>query len=172
MHRLYYLTDSVSSVLAISRDLEEAGIGDNRLHVMGQNNAVLDQAHVHTTTPLEETDLMPYGFTGAMGGLAFGVLFGFLLAIIDPWALELGGGAVIVGGIFFTCFGAWLGGILGVSRRNHHLEPYMEQVRAGHYLVMVDADNDQQADTVRRVMEGKHTEANEAGHEDRYTPLV
>jgi len=111
MQRLYYLTDSVSSVLSISRDLDEAGIGDNRLHVMGQSNAVLNQAHVHTTTPLEETDLMPFGFTGALAGLALGALFGFLLAIMDPWTMELGGSAVLVGAAFFACFGAWLGGL-------------------------------------------------------------
>ena len=172
MKRLYYLTDSVSSVLGITRDLEIAGIGENRVHVMGKNHAVLDEAHVHTTTPLEETDLMPYGFTGAMIGLALGVILGFLLAMMDPWALELGGEAVLIGAAFFACFGAWIGGIAGISRRNHHLEPYLDRVREGHYLVMVDADDDDQERRVRRVMEGGHTEAAEAGHEDHYSPIT
>jgi hypothetical protein len=171
MQRLYYLTESVSSVLNISRDLEASGIGDNRLHVMGQSNAVLDQAGVHITTPLEETDLMPFGFTGALAGLALGALFGFLLAIMDPWTLELGGSAVLVGAAFFACFGAWLGGIIGISRSNHHLRPYLDQVRAGHYLVMVDVDNEDQETRVHRVMDGQHTEASEAGREEHFSPL-
>jgi hypothetical protein len=171
MQRLYYLTDSVSSVLGMSRDLAEAGIGDNRLHVMGRNSAVLDQARVHTTTFLEETDLMPLGFTGTLAGLAFGALFGFVLAIMDPWTLELGGSAVLVGAAFFACFGAWLGGIIGISRCNHHLKPYLAHVRAGHYLVMVDVDTEEQEKRVHQVIDGLHREAQEAGREDHFSPL-
>lgn len=172
MKRLYYLTDSVSSVLEIIRDLEAAGIGENRVHVMGENHAVLDEARVHTTTAFEETDLMPYGFTGGMIGLVAGVLVGFLLAMMDPWALELGSMVVLVSAAFFACFGAWMGGIAGISRRNHHLEPYLDRIREGYYLVMVDVDDDDQEGRARRVMEDKHAEAAAAGREDHYSPIA
>lgn len=171
MKRLYYLTDSVSSVLDITRDLKQAGIGENRLHVMGRNSATLDQAHVHTTTPWEETEIMPSGFMGAVAGLCVGLIVGFALAGADPWGLSLGGEMVVAAAAFFTCFGAWLGGILGISSRNHHLEPYVDKVKAGHYLVMVDADDDQQEDSVRTVMSRQHREANEAGYEDHFSPF-
>ena len=50
MKRIYYLTRSLSSVLGISKDLHEAGIGDNRIHVVGNNQGGLEQAGGHTTT--------------------------------------------------------------------------------------------------------------------------
>lgn len=171
MKRLYYLTDSVSSVLEITRDLEQVGIGENRLHVMGENSAVLEEAHVHTTTPWEETEIMPSGFMGAIAGLCVGLIAGFALAGADPWGLQLGGEVVVAAGAFFTCFGAWLGGILGISSRNHHLEPYVDKVREGHYLLMVDADDEHQEDRVRDIMNRRHREANEAGYEDHFSPF-
>jgi hypothetical protein len=171
MKRLYYVTDSVNSVVSINEDLGRAGIGDNRVHVMGRDAAPLERAQVHTTTPWEETEIMPLGFMGAILGLTLGLLAGFGLAGLDPWGMDLGGEIIIACAAFFTCFGAWLGGILGISSRNHHIAPYMDQVEKGHYLVMVDADDEQQERQVRQVMERQHREANQAGYEDHFSPL-
>ncbi len=71
------------------------------------------RAHVHTTTPWEETDIMHSGFVGALGGMAIGLLLGFLLAGADPWGMQLDTGAIIGVTLFGTCFGAWLGGLRG-----------------------------------------------------------
>ncbi len=172
MKRFYYMTRSLSSVLGISRDLREAGIGENRIHVLGRNAGVLEQAQVHTTTLWEETDILHYGFLGAMYGMLFGLSVGFVLAVSDPWGVNLGSGVIIATTAFGTCFGAWLGGIRGISTRNHHIEPYRYGVeRDGNYLVMVDADDTRQVRSIEKVMQTRHQEAREAGQEDHYSPF-
>lgn len=173
MKRIYYTTKSLPSVMGISRDLHGAGIGDSRIHVTGKNLAALEMAHVNTTTVLEDTDIMHSGFLGAMYGMAMGVTVGFVLAGMDPWGSDLGSEAVIGSTLFFMCFGAWLGGIRGISSRNHHLEPYMPNLDqdASSYLVMVDADDDNQMKKIESVMKERHREAKEAGHEDHYSPF-
>ena len=172
MKRIYYLTRSLSSVLGISKDLHDAGIGDNRIHVMGNNQGVLEQAGVHTATLWEETDIMHLGFLGALWGGAFGMLGGFMLAGLDPWGMELGGGMVMVATLFGVCLGAWLGGILGISTRNHHLRPFLARVQSdGDFLVMVDADDDRMLKSVEQVMHERHREARQAGREDHYSPF-
>lgn len=123
MKRLYYFAKSLTSVQGITSDLRQAGIGENRLHVMGNDSSAMARAHVHTTTPWEETDIMHSGFVGALGGMAIGLLAGFLLAGADPWGMQLDTGAIIGVTLFGTCFGAWLGGLRGVSSRSHHLTP-------------------------------------------------
>lgn len=173
MKRFYYLTRSLRSVLGISHDLHDAGIGENRVHVLGHDMASLDKAHVHTTTVWEETDILHYGFIGAMYGMVAGLLGGFVLAAADPWGLELGSGVLIAATVFGTCFGAWLGGIRGISSRNHHIAPYLDQVnREDEFLVMVDADDDRQVHSIEKVMHERHREAREAGHEDHYSPFL
>lgn len=173
MKRIYYLTSSLPSVQGISRDLHAVGIGDNRIHVTGGDVAGLQQAHVNTAGVLEETDLMHSAFVGAMYGLGAGVLVGFMLAGMDPWGRDLGTETIMGVTVFGICVGAWLGGIRGISSRNHHLEPYLARVEQGRsYLVMVDVDDERQLDAIERVMQEKHREAQQAGREEHYSPLL
>ena len=171
MKRFYYLTSSLASVKGITAELQQAGIGENHLHVVGQNPSTVLEAHVHAATPLEETDIMHSGFMGALIGMVVGLLVGFLLAGDDPWGLQLDGNTIIATTIFGACFGAWLGGIRGISSRNHHLQPYMSRVEQGDYLMMVDVDDDRQEGKVTSVMRGHSNEAEEVGHEDHYSPF-
>ena len=171
MKRFYYMTQSLSSVLGIHHDLEEVGIGHNRMHVMGKNNTVLEQARVHTTTPWEETDIMHSGFIGAVGGLIAGLLVGLILVGWQPFGIMLGSVTVIASTAFFLCLGAWFGGLIGISRRNHHLQKFLPDVARGEYLVMVDTDDNDQERRVRRIMGERHREARVAGEEDGYSPF-
>jgi|SRR5690606_16544784 len=173
MKRIYYLTSSLPSVQGISRDLHAVGIGDNRIHVTGGDLAGLQRAHVNTAGVLEETDLMHSAFVGAMYGLVAGMLAGLMLAGLDPWGRDLGMDAIMIVALFGTCVGAWLGGIRGISSRNHHIAPYLAHVEQGSdYLVMVDADDEQQLDAIERVMQERHREARQAGREEHYSPLL
>ena len=171
MKRLYYFTKSLTSVQGITRDLQQVGIGENRMHVMGTDTMAIAQAHVHGTTTWEETDIMHSGFMGALIGMGVGLLAGFLIAGADPWGMQLESGAIIGATLFGTCFGAGLGGLRGVSSQNHHLTPYLDRVEQGDYLMMVDADDDQQAGRVEKVMKNHRHEAEEAGREEHFSPF-
>ena len=171
MKRLYYFTKSLTSVQGITRDLQQVGIGENRMHVMGTDTMAIAQAHVHGTTTWEETDIMHSGFMGALIGMGVGLMAGFLITVADPWGMQLESGAIIGATLFGTCFGAWLGGLRGVSSQNHHLTPYLDRVEQGDYLMMVDADDDQQAGRVEKVMKNHRHEAEEAGREEHFSPF-
>ncbi len=171
MKRLYYFTKSLASVRGITNELQQAGIGENHLQVMGNDTMASAKAQVHGATPWEETDIMHSGFIGALAGMGIGVLAGFLLAGMDPWGVNLDSGAIIGATLFGTCFGAWLGGLRGVSSQNHHLTPYMERVMEGDYLMMVDADDDIQAGKIEKVMAGHRHEAEVAGRDERFHPF-
>ena len=44
MKRLYYFAKSLTSVQGITSDLRQAGIGENRLHVMGNDSSAMARA--------------------------------------------------------------------------------------------------------------------------------
>ncbi|HEX5678585.1 MAG TPA: hypothetical protein VFX91_11505 [Alcanivorax sp.] len=171
MKRFYYLTASIDSVQHISRDLDRAGISAGRLHVLGRDPGPLEAAKVHGTTVWEDTEIMHTGFLGALIGAISGIVLGFMLAGMDPWGWQLSVSVVPITTLFGLCFGAWMGGIFGISSRNHHLRPYWREVEKGQYLVMVDADDDAQAGRIVRVMKDSHGEAREVGREDSFSPF-
>ncbi len=94
-----------------------------------------------------------------------------MLAGMDPWGWQLSVSVVPITTLFGLCFGAWMGGIFGISLRNHHLRPFWREVEKGQYLVMVDADDDAQAGRIVRVMKDSHGEAREVGREDSFSPF-
>ena len=121
-------------------------------------------------------DMLVFLFAAGVIVPAFRVLklpavAGFLIAGADPWGMQLESGAIIGATLFGTCFGAWLGGLRGVSSQNHHLTPYLDRVEQGDYLMMVDADDDQQAGRVEKVMKNHRHEAEEAGREEHFSPF-
>ena len=59
------------------------------------------------------------------------------------WVAALGG----VG----LCFGAWEGGMIGLSRENYKIERFHDDIEAGHYLIMVDVSR-QQRPLVKELM--------------------
>ena len=171
MKRFYYMTQSLPSVTGINQDLAAEGIGPNRISVMGRDVAELERAHVHAVSPWDQTDVMHSGFLGAAVGLVIGLLVGLALMAIDPFGMSMNMWAVWIAGAFFLFHGAWFGGLVGLSRRNHHMLRYLTEVERGNYLVMVDADDEDQARRVHRVMSAKHREATVAGEEDGYSPF-
>lgn len=171
MKRFYYMARSLVGVKGITRDLSKVGIGENRLHVVGSNPSELDRAKVHYATPLEETDVMHSGYVGAWWGFYAGLISGFVLVFSNPWGIQLGITAFLAATLFFTCFGAWLGGLLGVSMPNHHLVPFMRRMRRHQYLVFIDTDNEHQTQRMREVMRTHKRDVEELGSEDNYSPF-
>ena len=171
MKRFYYFARSLPSIQGIVRDLQAAGIGANRQHILGSDAGALARARVHAFTPWEQTDILHSGFVGTVVGATVGIISGFMLAGADPWGVSLGANAVLGATLFGACFGAWLGGLKGLSSDNPHLTPYLGRVAKGDYLMVIDADDAQQAARVEKVMRAHRDDAQEAGREEHYSPF-
>ena len=150
MFRVYYLVNSMDQVKTALKNVEQSELGTNRVHVMARDNGELSREGIHATTPWEDTNIMTTGFYGAVVGAVIGLLVGWALSGIDPWGLEIGFWGVMVSVLFFGSHGAWAGGIRGISHANYHLKPYLEDIRKGHYLVIVDVDREEQRKEVHR----------------------
>lgn len=172
MKRFYFLTQSLPSVTGINHDLVAAGIGTNRMSVIGPDTAELERAHLQVPSLWSQTDIIYAGFWGGVIGVAIGVVLGLILMAADPFGLQLNAWAVWITAGFGGAHGAWMGGLVGICRRNHHLLRYLAEVEQGRYLIMIDTDDEDQARRVRRVMSEQHREAQQAGLEENYSPIL
>ncbi len=167
MKRLYYLTRNVQSTERIAEDLHREGITDWHFHVISKNEAGLQTHHVHLAAPWHRFDILHTGERGALiGGTA-----GFLLALIAVLYTPIGE----IFGFWFLplptalCgfFGAWVGGMVGLSHENYKIARFHDSIEHGDYILMVDCRKDQEA-RVRNMMRREHPEATPRGEDSTW----
>ena len=147
MRRLYYVADDLPTTRAISETLHDEGVKDWNFHVVAKDEDGLYRHHIHSATPIQQLDIVHtgerYAMVGAMVGLTGGLAayFGASLPVLSVVAITL----------IAALFGAWLGGMVGLSRENYKLEPFHEEIEAGRYLIMVDVRDESRA-RVREIM--------------------
>ncbi len=171
MKRLYYLFSGTQYAKSISDDLLNSGIDVGQVHFMNRDVAALEQQHVHQTNILDERDIQHSGTYGALIGGGIGVLFTFYLL-----ATELGSYMTFPLFLFvcaiFTFFGAWSGGMVGISNDNHHISRFHDAIEQGDTLLMLDAFDTNQEDKVKEVMHTRHLEASYEGEEDNFKTFL
>ncbi|MCB1686370.1 MAG: hypothetical protein R3E82_18040 [Pseudomonadales bacterium] len=151
MRRLYYIADSLETTKAISETLHDEGITDWNFHVVARNESGLYQHHIHSANTYQQLDIIHTGERWAMIGACVGFTVGMALYLADalPWAPS--GMTVVLCTLVGAFFGAWQGGMVGLSRENYKLEPFHHEIEAGRYLIMVDV-NDRTRARVREIM--------------------
>ena len=163
MKRLYYLSPSLTSTDSISKDLHEQGIIDWNFHVISKDDAGIYTHHLNSATTFQRTDVVRYAERGVIAGGLVGLLFFFPLTYLETYSLN------IWLSICFFCmfFGAWSGGIGGISRENYKIHRFHDEFSNGQYLIMVDVRKKDEA-TVQSIMSLRHPEASLQGFDSTF----
>ncbi len=158
----YYLSPTLASTEQISDDLHKAGVDDWFIHIISKNEAGLSRKHLHSSNYLETLDIIRDGLIGAGLGFVAGLVFAGLIATLQPFGPNLPWMAYAGIMLLMTCFGAWQGGLVGISTENKKLEPFHNDIEAGKYLILVYAHKNEE-DNVQQMMDRLHPEARLVG---------
>lgn len=164
MRRLYYIADDLETTGRVSDGIHAEGFSDHDFHVVSRDEAGLYQHRIHSATTYQQLDVIHTGQRFAIVGACAGLLFALGLYLGAPWGwrpdlitalalLVLGGG-----------FGAWTGGMIGMSRENYKLAPFHHDLEAGRYLILLDVPADREAE-VRDMMRARFPEVRQAGED-------
>lgn len=145
MKRLYYLTDSIDAAERLSDRLHEEGITDWNFHVLGKDKANIVRHHLHATTPIQELDIIRSGERGMLAGFTVGILLTCYVAVFTSFGASLNWMGQAAGILLFACFGAWVGGLAGVSSENYKIRRFHNDIENGSYLLLIDVSRDQKA---------------------------
>lgn len=140
MKRLYYLTDNIEAAEQLSERLHKDGITDWNFHVLGKDKANIVKHHLHSTTPLQELDIIRSGERGVITGLAVGTLFVAVMMMTSNFGQNVHWLWLVVAVGFFASFGAWVGGLVGISSENYKIKKFHNHIEAGQYLLLIDVD--------------------------------
>ena len=164
VRRLYYLAEDLRTTQQISDELHDAGISNWNFHVVAKDADGLYRHHIHSATPIHELDIVHTGERWALVSALICLLVGLTVHYgqLLPWQTSLTGVVVftLVGGLF----GAWEGGMIGMTRENYKLAPFHDEIEAGRFLVMVDVDAGNKA-RVREIMNMQFPQAKFCGRD-------
>jgi hypothetical protein len=138
MKRLYYLTESIDAAEQLSERLHKEGITDWNFHVLGKDKDNIVKHHLHSTTPLQELDIVRSGERGVLTGLIVGAVFVAVMMMVTSFGQNVHWVWLFSFIMFFAFFGAWIGGLIGVSTENYKIKKFHNHIEAGQYLLLVD----------------------------------
>jgi hypothetical protein len=153
MKRLYYLTDNVDVAKRMSDRLHHEGITDWNFHVLGRNKAQIVRHHLHSTTPLQELDIVRSGGRGVLIGFVTGILLTGYVALFTSFGEQLNWMGQLASIVLFSMFGAWVGGLAGMSSENYKIRRFHRDIVKGNLLLLVDVVPSQVAAVENIVMQ-------------------
>jgi hypothetical protein len=162
MQRLYYLANDVDTTQRVSDALHEAGIRNWNFHVLAKDEAGLYTHHVHSATPYQQLDIIRTGERWGLAGGCIGLSVGLLCFLLQPLPWESNALTVVSMTLIGGFFGAWQGGMVGLTRESYLIAPFHDDIEAGRYLIMVDVKREHRAQ-VRELMELKFPAVNRCG---------
>lgn len=152
--RSYFLLEDIHQTRALVSELKGLDFSDDDIHVIASNDIPLDK--VPEADLLHRSDLAQAAKRGVVTGGTLGVLGGTgLLMVASPAGLAIGGGALLtMAAASGAVFGAWTASLVGVSVPNTDLDEFRRAIEEeGRILVLVDAEDEEQAEVVAGLMQ-------------------
>ncbi|CAM3625627.1 hypothetical protein [Parendozoicomonas haliclonae] len=144
MRRLYFVTHSIDDAERLVTNLQHAGLSEWRIHGLSQDDAALYHHHIHPAHLFQRYDLIHLGERGAMIGFLVSLLWATAIhyANVIPGSFGIAETAFTI--MFFTLFGAWTGGLVGITRINYRIARFQQDIAEGACLILVDAHRRQE----------------------------
>lgn len=162
MKRLYFLVDDLETASVVSRTLHHAGITDWNFHAISRDEAGLDARRVRSAMPWQQLDFIHTGARWALTGVGIAAFVGIAMEAVQPLPMRIEVSTILLFCLLCGCFGAWLGGMVGVSRENYKLAPFHAELDAGQTLILVDVAV-HRVDEIRTLMAERFPKAHFAG---------
>lgn len=159
MRTLYYLMDRLETASEVARTLKEFNIDDNGYYIVSKDHDGLRRHNLKDATIMEETDLVHSGVRGALIGGICGLLFALWMVLVEPFGLTLNLWGFLLVALFVGHFGAWVGGMVGLSHESYKLTPFHEAIARGKYLMVVNVRENARARKIKEVLHARHPEA-------------
>jgi hypothetical protein len=163
----YYLSPTLAETESVSDDLHKSGVNDWFIHIISKNEEGLHRRHLHSSNYIETMDFIREGLLGAIFGFIAGLVFATLISVFQPFGPNLPLIAYLGMILLLTLFGAWQGGLVGISTENKKLQHFHNDIEAGKYLILVYAHRDEE-ENVHAMMTRQHPEAQFVGVDPQF----
>lgn len=159
MRTLYYLMDKLDTAEAMAATLAALNIREDGYYIVSRDRDGVRRHHLHDASVMDETDIIHSGERGALIGGLCGLVFAVWIAVVKPLGLTMGLGTFLFVSCLIGCFGAWVGGMVGISHDNYKLAPFHNAIAGGKYLMVINVREAAHAREIKTAMHHSHPDA-------------
>ncbi len=169
MKRHYYISDDLDDLEAIERQLESAGVTTPQIHVLSEDDAGLEEHHLHKVEAVLKKDVVHGTELGAVIGV---IAAGLILAIAYysgltetyTWVPAIFLAVIVLG------FCTWEGGLIGIQNPHVDFRRFQADLDAGKHILFVDVEQDQES--ILQQVTSEHPKLQNAGEGSSTPSLV
>lgn len=145
MSRHYYICDDLDDLEVVEKELEQQGVARSQIHVLSENDAEVEQHHLHAITPFLKKDVIHSSELGAFVGLVVAAVLLFVAYFMELHNSVVGWLPVIFGAAVILGFCIWEGGLIGLQLPNQKFKRFQKVLKKGKHVFFVDTKDDQEA---------------------------
>ena len=151
MIRHFYISDSLDDLEDVEQELEEQGIATPQIHVLSQNDADVQQHHLHEVEAVLKKDVVHSMELGAIVGAIAAVVV-LTVAYVAGWTESAAGWIPFIFlAIVVLGFCTWEGGLFGIQEPHYQFKQFQDVLKQGRHVFFVDVTEQQEAVLARIV---------------------
>jgi hypothetical protein len=144
MLRHYYVSDDLQELEAVENELQNQGVTTPQIHVLSENDAEVEQHHLHAIEPVLKKDVVRSTQRGALIGV-LGASLLLLVTYLMEWHNSAVGWVPFIFCALVTLgFCTWQGGLIGIQIPNHQFARFQSLLQQGKHIFFVDFDKAQE----------------------------
>mgnify|MGYP006132901147 CR=1 FL=1 len=143
MKRHYYISDDLDDLEIVERDLEASGVSTPQIHVLSNDEAGVEDHHLHTVEGVLKKDVVHGTELGAVVGIVAAAIIlvangYFGLAETYTWVPAIFLSVIVLG------FCTWEGGLIGIQEPHTDFQRFQDLLAEGKHILFVDVPLEQE----------------------------
>ena len=125
----------------VLNELLLARIEEKHLHIIAKSGTPLE--NLPEANLLQKSDFIPAVEQGVVVGGSTGILAGLVAIALPATAPVIAGGVLLATTLAGAGYGAYIGGMIGMSYDSRRIKQFEDEIEAGKFLLLADVPKDQ-----------------------------
>ena len=144
MKRHFYISDDLSDLQTIEKELEQQGIATPQMHVLSEHDADVENHHLHEVEAVLKKDVVHSMEVGAVTGVIAAAII-LTTAYLSGWTESaVGWMPFIFLSVVILGFCTWEGGLFGIQEPHYQFKRFQKALHEGRHVFFVDINANQE----------------------------
>ncbi|WP_321931729.1 DUF1269 domain-containing protein [Paraburkholderia guartelaensis] len=154
MDRVYFLLPNADVARSAVDAIVQNGIERRHSHIVANQHIELDT--LPDASLVEGSELKEIIARGIAAGVIVGTIAGLAAILLMPAGVTVASGAVLASTLADVGFGEWLSTTLGLDQTCERYRQFVEAIRRGDVLLIVETHSPEHVELIKRVLGDKH----------------